>query len=119
MGGYRIGKFLPYYSHGKLAIDSAVANTVPGACPAGYPAPCTPTLRALSAGVATVRSAGTGQGEQSTDSVGVRWDLYSSAALKFQVDRIKPKNGKGLFLNVTPGFSHAVTVGTVAVDFVF
>jgi hypothetical protein len=119
MGGYRIGKVLPYYSHGKLAIDSAVANTVPGACPAGYPAACTPTLRALSAGVATVRSAGTGQGEQSTDSVGVRWDLHSSAALKFQVDRIKPKNGKGLFVNATPGFSHAVTVGTVAVDFVF
>jgi hypothetical protein len=119
MGGYRIGKFLPYYTHGKLAIDSAVANTVPGACPAGYPAACTPTLRALSAGVATLRSSGTGQGEQSTDSVGVRWDLYSTAALKFQVDRIKPKNGKGLFLNAAPGFSHAVTVGAVSVDFVF
>jgi hypothetical protein len=119
MGGYRIGKFLPYYSHGKLMIDSVVANTVPGACPAGYPAACTPTLRALSAGVATLRSSGLGQGEQSTDSFGLRWDLYSSADLKFQVDRIKPKNGKGLFLNATPGFNHAVTVGTVAVDFVF
>lgn len=119
MGGYRIGKFLPYYMHGKLMIDSAVANTVPGACPAGYPAACTPTLRALSAGVATLRGTGTGQGEQSTDSLGVRWDLYSSAALKFQVDRIKPKNGKGLFLNATPGFNHAVTVGAVSVDFVF
>jgi len=119
MGGYRIGKFLPYYTHGQLAVDSVVANTVPAACPAGYPAACTPTLRALSAGVATLRSSGLGQGEQSTDSIGVRWDLYSSAALKFQVDRITPKNGKGLFLNANPGFSHAVTVGTVAVDFVF
>jgi hypothetical protein len=119
MGGYRIGKFLPYYSHAKLSVDSVVANTVPTACPAGYPAACTPTLRALSAGVATLRGSGLGQGEQSTDSIGLRWDLYSSADLKFQIDRITPKNGKGLFLNATPGFSHAVTVGTVAVDFVF
>lgn len=119
MGGYRIGKFLPYYTHGKLSIDSAVANTVPGACPAGYPAACTPTLRALSAGVATLRGTGLGQGEQSTDSIGLRWDWYRSADLKVQVDRVTPKNGKGLFLNANPGFSHAVTVGTVAVDFVF
>jgi len=119
MGGYRIGKFLPYYTHGKVAIDHAPAYSGAAACPAGYPAACTPTLRALTAGAATLRSAGVGQGEQSTDSVGVRWDLYRSAALKFQVDRIKPKNGKGLFLNAAPGFNHAVTVGTVAVDFVF
>jgi len=119
MGGYRIGKFLPYYSHAKLSVDSAVANTVPGACPAGYPAACTPTLRAVSAGVAQLRSSGLGQGEQSTDSIGLRWELYRSADLKFQVDRITPKNGKGLFVNAAPGFGHAVTVGTVAVDFVF
>lgn len=119
MGGYRIGKFLPYYSHAKLSVDRAVAYNGATTCPAGYPAACTPTVRALAAGVGTLRSAGTGQGEQSTDSIGLRWDLYSKAALKFQVDRITPKNGKGLFLNVTPGFSHAVTVGTVAVDFVF
>jgi len=119
MGGYRIGKFLPYYSHAKLSVDSVVANTVPGACPAGYPAACTPTLRALSAGVASLRNSGTGQGEQSTDSVGLRWDFSSSVDLKVQIDRVTPKNGKGLFVNVNPGFNHAVTVGTVAVDFVF
>jgi hypothetical protein len=119
MGGYRIGKFLPYYVHANLSIDSSVANTVPAACPAGFPAACRPTLAALSGGVVQLRSAGTGQGEQSTNTIGVRWDLYSKAALKFQVDRIKPKNGKGLFVNVNPGFSHAVTVGTVAIDFVF
>jgi hypothetical protein len=39
--------------------------------------------------------------------------------LKFQLDRVTPKNGKGLFVNANPGFNHAVTVGTVAVDFVF
>ena len=119
MGGYRFGKVLPYVIQSKVSIDGFPANVVPTACPAGYPAACTPTLRALSAGVATLRGSGLGQGEQSTDSIGLRWDLYRSAALKFQIDRITPKNGKGLFVNVTPGFSHAVTVGTVAVDFVF
>jgi hypothetical protein len=119
MGGYRIGKFLPYYTHGKLSIDHAPSYAGATACPAGYPAACTPTLRALTAGAATVRSSGVSQGEQSTDSIGLRWDLYRSAALKFQIDRIKPKNGKGLLLNATPGFNHAITVGTVAVDFVF
>jgi hypothetical protein len=51
MGGYRIGKFTPYYTHAKVSIDGSVTNTVPGACPAGYPAACRATLAALSAGV--------------------------------------------------------------------
>jgi hypothetical protein len=117
MGGYRIGKLLPYYIHAKVGVDGRVANTVPATCPAGYPAACTPTLRALSAGVDSLRTGG--GGEQSTNSLGLRWDLYSSVDVKFQVDRITPKNGRGLFLNATPGFNHAVTVGTVAVDFIF
>lgn len=118
MGGYRIGAFLPYYSHASLKADGRVNNTVPAACPAGYPAACTPTLRALSAGVdtlATMRN----QLEQSTDSIGVRWDFHRSAALKVQIDRIKPKNGPGLFVQAKPGFHGPVTVAAVAIDFVF
>jgi hypothetical protein len=111
MGGYRIGKFLPYVSHSSLSIDSTVANTVP--------ASPSPTLQALSAGVARLRGAGTGQGEQSTDTIGVRWDFHSSVALKVQVDRIKPKNGNGLFIQPKAGFTGPVTVGAVALDFVF
>jgi hypothetical protein len=118
MGGYRIGKFLPYYTHAKLSVDGTVANTVPASCPAGYPAACTPTMQALSAGVARLANAGNGQGEQSTDSIGVRWDFYRSVALKVQVDRIKP-TGPGLFLTPQPGFKGPVTVGAVALDFVF
>ncbi|HAT32039.1 MAG TPA: hypothetical protein DCW29_14635 [Janthinobacterium sp.] len=118
MGGYRIGKFLPYYSHANLRIDTVVANTVPAACPAGYPAACTPTLRALSAGVNVLQSTGN-QGEQSTDTIGMRWDFSTSAALKVQIDRVKPKNGQGLFLQPKPGFTGPVTVGAVAIDFVF
>jgi hypothetical protein len=78
MGGYRFGKFLPFYNHADRSLDI----------------------------------------NQSTDSIGLRWDAFRSAAIKFQVDRVKPE-GNGLFLNVQPGFKGPVTVGAVAVDFVF
>ncbi len=119
MGGYRMGKFLPYVSHANLKVDSAIVNTVPAACPAGYPAACTPTLQQLGAGVRRLPNTGVGQGEQSTNSFGFRWDFASSVALKAQLDRVKPKNGNGLFVNVQPGFKDAVMVGAVALDFVF
>ncbi|UVW29577.1 porin [Massilia sp. H6] len=119
MAGYRIGKFLPYYTHSELKIDRAIVNTVPAACPAGFPAACTPTMQALGAGVRRLPNTGVGQGERTTDTVGVRWDFASSVALKAQIDRIKPKNGAGLFINAQPGFNDTVTVGAVALDFVF
>ncbi|MFN3788487.1 MAG: hypothetical protein ACK4S9_00125 [Massilia sp.] len=119
MGGYRIGKFMPYVSHAELKIDSAVVNTVPAACPAGYPAACTPTMQQLGAGVRRLPNTGVGQGEQSTSSFGFRWDFASSIALKAQIDRVKPKNGTGLLVNAQPTFKGDVVVGAVALDFVF
>lgn len=118
MGGYRMGAFLPYYSHASLKADGRVNNSVPAACPAGYPASCTPTLRALSAGVDTLAYT-RNQLEQTTHSIGVRWDFHRSAALKVQIDRIKPKNGPGLFVQAKPGFHGPVTVAAAAIDFVF
>jgi hypothetical protein len=119
MGGYRFGKFLPYYSHAKLSIDDSVHNGMPAACPAGYPAACTPTLTALSGFVASLRYTGVSQGEQQTDSIGMRWDFYRSLALKVQFDRVRPSKGSGLLINPQPGFHGPVTVGAVALDFVF
>jgi hypothetical protein len=119
MGGYRFGKILPYYTHAKLSIDGAVANTIPAACPTGYPAACTVTLRTLSGAVSGLKYSGLGQGEQTTDTIGVRWDFYRSMALKAQVDRVRPDGGNGLLLNVKAGFRAPVTVGALALDFVF
>jgi hypothetical protein len=119
MAGYRFGKVLPYYIHSELKIDGSPANTVPASCPAGYPAACTPTMVALRNGVNSVRNSGIGQGEQTTDTIGVRWDFYRSVALKAQIDRVRPQNGHGLFLATQPGFKGPVTVGAVALDFVF
>jgi hypothetical protein len=117
LGGYRFGKFLPYYSHAKLSVSSDFTNTVPAACAAGAPAACTPTVRALSNALETLRTS-TNNGAQSTDTIGLRWDFSSSADLKFQIDRVKP-DPKGMLLRAAPGFKGPVTVGAVAVDFVF
>ena len=115
MGGYRIGKFLPYYNHAETKSTGHVANTVPAACPAGYPVACTPTLQALGAGVNALNS----PVNQSTDSIGVRWDLYRSLALKVQIDRVRPSGSAGQLLRAVPGFTGPVTVGAIALDFVF
>jgi hypothetical protein len=116
MGGYRFGKFLPYYTHAKVA-SSGVTNTIPANCAAGAPLVCAPTLAALSGLMNTLTSAIDGT-SQTTDSIGLRWDFATSAAVKVQVDRIKPQT-TGLFVNTQPGFKGPVTVGAVALDFVF
>jgi hypothetical protein len=78
MAGYRFGKLLPYYNHGKV----------------------------------------TGATAQTTESLGLRWDAFRSADIKFQIDRVKPET-TGLFVHAKPGFRGPVTVGAVAIDFVF
>jgi len=116
MGGYRIGKFTPYYSHAKV-ISTGVANTIPRSCGAGASPFCTPTVAALSGLMEGLRLAINGS-SQSTDSIGLRWNFTTSADIKFQIDRIKPQT-TGLFVNTQPGFEGPVIVGAVALDFVF
>ncbi|XLZ70960.1 porin [Massilia sp. SR12] len=106
MGGYRIGKFLPYYYHGSIKQKSM--RSVPGL-------PTTGPLAPISAGVNGLAKAGL----QTSDALGVRWDFYKSLALKVQVDHIKPKDGAGAFINAKPGFNGSVNVYAVALDFVF
>jgi hypothetical protein len=115
LGGYRFGRLLPYASFGQLETDRVVANTVPAACPPGYPAECGATLAQLSAGVALA----TPVQEQKTVSLGLRWEVSEAAALKLQVDRVRPRHGAGLFINTRPGFAGPVTVGALALDFVY
>jgi len=117
MGGYRFGKILPYYTHAKLSIDGSPNTNI--ACPAGYPAACGLTVAALTDKAAGLRYTGVGQGEQQTDSIGVRWDFRNSVALKVQFDHVRPNKASGLLSNVKPGFTSPVNVGAVALDFVF
>jgi hypothetical protein len=115
MGGYRIGKLVPYVSYASLRSSIPVANSVPASCPAGVPAAtCT---QALAAAVNVALASGSSR--QSTASAGLRWNFAQSAALKAQVDRVRPELGSGLLLNTAPGFHGGVTVYAVGVDFIF
>jgi len=107
MLGYRVGKFVPYYLHGDVKQDSIRSFTsLPTAGP----------LAGLSAGI----NGAIKTGEQSNNSIGVRWDFYKSAAFKAQIDRLSPRNGNGTLINVKPGYNgRDVTVYAAAIDFVF
>jgi hypothetical protein len=106
MLGYRYGKFTPYVSYAKLKQDTP--RSYAGLPDAGPLAP-------IAAVVNTLVKAG----QQSSHAVGVRWDFHQSAALKVQFDRVKPKDGSGLFLNAKPGFQGPVNVYAAGIDFVF
>jgi hypothetical protein len=91
LGGYRFGKLLPYASYASTTKST----------------PYTPGL-ALSY-------------DQSTTAVGVRWDAFSSADIKFQAERVDPKGTDGIsFTQASPSFgSKSVDVFSLAIDFVF
>lgn len=110
MFGYRLGSFLPYYNHASATQDSA--RSIPG-LPVAGPA----QLLALTAAANRITS--TLSPLQTSNTVGVRWDFYKSAALKMQIDRISPKNGPGTFVNTKPNFTGPVTVFAAGIDFVF
>lgn len=106
MLGYRYGKFTPYYYYGNIKQD--VPRTYAGL-------PTTGPLAPLTAAVNSVAKAAL----QSTNAVGLRWDFNKSAALKVQIDHVKPKEGEGAFVNAKPGFSGPVNVYAAGIDFVF
>ncbi|MBI3284414.1 MAG: porin [Burkholderiales bacterium] len=107
MAGYRIGKFLPYYNHASVRQNSP--RTVAGV-------PTTGPFAALGIGANAIASTAS---IQTSNSLGVRWDFYKSAALKVQIDRFSPENGSGTFANAKPGFKGPVTVFAAGIDFVF
>ena len=81
MGGYRLGKVLPYAIHSVETPKVAI----------------TPL--------------------QKTTALGVRWDAFSAAALKLQVDRIDTGNSKGQ--SFTAKVTQPVTAVTLSADFTF
>jgi len=106
MAGYRFGKILPYYAHADYDGKGG-AVTVPAALA---------RIPALNVGVRGLLAGSS----QKSDIVGVRWDFAKSAALKVQVDRVKPGAKNGYLTDVTPaGVGKNVTVVAAGVDFVF
>lgn len=136
LGGYRFGNFLPYVIVSKIKVDDPNSTM-----------PALAGLRAVAASGLVPAQARTGAAnviggtqavlnsqklEQKTLSVGVRWDVTRSLALKTQFDRVtKPAGSNGLFLvpdlgaDIAKGNSSFlntkknINVISVAVDFVF
>ena len=111
MLGYRIGKFTPYFNHASVKKDSA--NFISGLPTSGA---LPPQLLAVTNGANYVASNGA---IQNSNSLGLRWDFYKSAAFKMQLDRFSPERGSGTFTNAKPTFTGPVTVFAAGVDFVF
>jgi len=115
--GHRWNKFTPYATYASL---KGLSNTSdPGLPLAGLP----PQAAAVAAQLNAVLN---GQlsvlPSQSTVSLGVRWDLLRSAALKLQYDRVALGSGShGVFGNIQPGFQAGSTVHLISatLDFVF
>lgn len=105
MFGYRSGKFTPYYSVASVKQD----------VPRTFGMPTTGRFASLTAGTLL----GTNAPLTTTHAIGVRWDFKKSAALKAQLDHVKPEDGAGGFVNPKPGFTGPVNVFAVGVDFVF
>jgi hypothetical protein len=115
--GYRWRDLTPYIGYSTVHAQSE--TTTRGLPLAGLP----PQL----AGVGAALNGGLNQllitmPEQSTISVGTRWDALENIAFKFQVERVTPHGtSRGTLINPQPGFvsGRAITVTSLALDFVF
>ncbi len=106
MAGYRIGKVLPYYTHA-VAKGAGSSITLPAAFPASG---------ALSNAVRGALLAA----EQSSDTIGLRWDFAKSVDLKLQLDRVHPRQRNGMLIyGPAAGLQRSVTVVGATLDFVF
>lgn len=105
--GYRIGKWTPYATYSTVRVVSPKTNNT------------IPRDTELNVGLSNGMNLLTAGTEQTSKSIGVRYDFHSSAALKVQFDRVTPKNGAGQFVHPEPGFTGPVNVISAAVDFVF
>ena len=116
-GGVRLNKVTPYATYARLRGDSARSD--PGVPLAGLP-PEAAVLGATANGILN-RQLGA-LADQSTVSLGARWDFMRSAALKLQWDHIRLGSGSfGTFGNIQPDFplGGRVNVYSAVVDFVF
>lgn len=115
--GYRIGKFTPFVYASQLKISGVAQN---GFAPAA--AALGGGLAVLSGGIDSILNSARAGGQRSL-AIGARWDVWKSAALKAQLEHIRPiDNGVGLFkvpAGTTSLGEKNVNVLSVSVDFVF
>jgi hypothetical protein len=115
--GYRWRAFTPYIGYSAVRAQSTPhADDLPLA---GLPPQLAAVAAALNAGLDQLMIT---RPEQSTSSIGVRWDVYANIALKCQFERVTPHGiSRGMLINTQPGFvsGQPVSVTSLALDFVF
>lgn len=114
-GGYRFGRVAPYVTFADAERGHNASFT--GLTVAAYPPMVAPVAAGVNAILAEARA---GLPDQSTLSIGARWDVMRSVAAKVQYDRVDVHDGFGTFSNVEPGFQPSrVDLFSVSVDFLF
>ena len=109
--GYRLGTVVPYVLFSRLVTDQPdpYVGALPGLGPQG---------EALAEGITDFVDHS--RANQSTVSLGVRWDVHPKAALKVQVDRVSARpDATLLWLNTSPGWDGKATLAAITLDFVF
>lgn len=110
-GGYRFGSVTPYITLADLEVTSDTSD--PGLSASG------PQAQQLNAALNALLGTAA---EQSSVSLGARWDFARSAALKVQYDYIDIADGSpGVLVKEQPGFRRGGTVSLISasIDFVF
>lgn len=114
-GGYRVGKFTPYVTY---AHESAASNSDSGLALTGLPPALTGFAGGLNAALNSILEA---IPDQSTVSLGARWDFAKHVDLKVQFDHTRlGALSDGTLINIQPGFALGSTVNlfSATVDFV-
>jgi hypothetical protein len=115
-GGYRLGKFTPYLTYADVKSDR---NSAPGLTLAALPPNLAGFAAGLNAGLNAILETNP---DQSTVSVGSRWDFMRNVDLKLQIDHSRHGPGSsGELTNLQPSFRPGgeVNLFTAMVDFVF
>ena len=115
-GGRRLGRFTPYLTYARASADNL---SDPGLDLSTLP----PSLVGPATGLnATLNGILSSKTVQNTLSIGGRWELARSAALKLQYDHTDIGDGStGLLTNLQPGFQTGSMINVVSatIDFVF
>ena len=115
--GYRWGNFTPYVGYATVHAQSDTRTS--GLSLAGLPPQLAGAAAALNGGLNQLMMT---LPEQSTKSIGTRWDVYENIALKLQFERVTPHGtSRGTLINTQPGFvsGRAISVTSMTLDFVF
>lgn len=117
--GHRLGDWTPYIGYGRTR-DALPVLAMPA-----WAAVLTPVLGpAAATGAQMLGSAVTGsvngsRVQQSTWSVGARWDFHPQAALKLQWDRARVATGGAGLWTGADGSAASAHIATAVVDFIF